>query len=271
MININICGYSSHHTPNTRIISANGNSDYLLLMIHSKSSVIVDGHTYFTTPNTLIIFDKHTPYNYGSISDDYRDDWIHFDFIDETPLLKTLGLPLNIPIMLPEATIFSSLITFLVNEFYSNGPYKSSNVDNYMRILLQKFTEHLSVLPDSPQSHPHYVALNHLRVAIQNAPYLKWTVKQMADELHMSPSHFQHLYKDVFSISCISDVIAIRIAYARHHLKTTDLPIKDIAQLCSYENDVHFIRQFKKLVGVSPGEYRKNIPVNTADGLNHMF
>jgi AraC family transcriptional regulator of arabinose operon len=271
MIKTNICGYSSHHPANTRIISKNGNSDYLLLMINSKASVIVNGHTYFTTPNTLILFDKNIPYNYGSTGEDYRDDWIHFDFAEEEPSFKELGLPLNIPIVLPEASIFASLITLLVNEFYSNGPYRCSNVDHYMHILLQKLSEHLRVLPDSPQSHPHYAALNHLRVAIQNAPYMKWTIGQMAEELHMSPSRFQHLYKAVFGISCINDVIDIRIEYARHHLKTTNLSIQNIAQLCGYENDVHFIRQFKKQVGVTPGEYRKNIPVNTANGSKHMF
>lgn len=271
MIKINICGYSSHHQPHTRIISSNGNSDYLLLLINSKASIIVNDNTFITTPNTLIIFDKYMPYNYGSTGEDYRDDWIHFDFVDECPLFKELSLSLNIPIQLSETSVFSSLITFLVNEFYSNGLYRYSNVDHYIRILLQKFSESLCVLPDSPQSHPHFAILNHLRVLIQNAPYLKWTVNQMAKELHMSTSRLQHLYKEIFGISIINDVIGIRIEYARHHLKTTDLSIQAIAQLCGYENDVHFIRQFKKHLGLTPGEYRRSIPVSTTGGITHMF
>lgn len=271
MIKINICGYSSHHQPDTRIISVSGNSDYLLLLINSKASIMVNDHTYITTPGTLIIFDKNIAYNYGSTGEDYRDDWIHFDFADEAPLFEQLDLPLNIPILLPDTSIFPSLITFLVNEFYSNSLYKLSNVDLYARILLQKFSEQLSVHPDSPQSHPHYAALNNLRVLIQNSPYLKWTVNQMSEKLHMSPSRFQHLYKTLFGISIFNDVIGIRIEYARHHLKTTDLSVKAIALLCGYENDVHFIRQFKKRLGITPGEYRRNIPANTLGVTNHMF
>lgn len=264
-------GYGSRHVPASRIIRTSGNADYLIVITRSNASFTVNGETYLTTPNTLILFDKYTPYNYGSINEEYINDWLHFDFLDEKPLFEELMLPLNIPITLPEVSIFSTLITLLINELYLKGPYLLENLDSYTRILLHKLSEHIRILPNSVQSHPYYPAMNQLRASIHNAPYDKWTVSRMADELHMSPSYFQHLYKDLFGISCINDVIGIRIAYARYHLKNTDLSIQEVAELCGYENDVHFIRQFKKLVGMTPGEYRRNVPVNTEADFTHYF
>jgi len=37
----------------------------------------------------------------------------------------------------------------------------------------------------------------------------------------------------------------------------SDLPIKEISNLCGYKNEVHFMRQFKKLTTLTPTEYRR--------------
>ena len=44
---------------------------------------------------------------------------------------------------------------------------------------------------------------------------------------------------------------------AKYYLNNTHLPVNRIAALCGYENDVHFIRQFKSRSGMTAGEYRK--------------
>ncbi|HCL04174.1 MAG TPA: AraC family transcriptional regulator, partial [Lachnoclostridium phytofermentans] len=46
--------------------------------------------------------------------------------------------------------------------------------------------------------------------------------------------------------------------YAKDLLSKTNMPIKEVANECGYKNEVHFMRQFKSIVGVTPSEYRKN-------------
>lgn len=271
MLRINRCGYNSSHSKNTRINSVTGSPDYLLLIIASNATIQVQDRFYTTGPNTLIIFDKKVPYNYGSIGETYSDDWVHFDIENEPILFESLDLSLNTPIPLPDLPVFGTLTTSLVNEFYSKSTLSQQNQDLYMRLLLNKLSEHIHMLPTSTQAHPHFAALNQLRIHILNEPYKKWKIENMAESLNISVSHFQHLYKTLFGISCINDVIGSRIAYARYHLKNTDLTIQQIAFQCGYENDVHFIRQFKKLVGVTPGQYRQNIPIDTQNNFNQSF
>ena len=76
--------------------------------------------------------------------------------------------------------------------------------------------------------------------------------------MSLSVPHFQALYKEEFGISCYEDVINARMEKARYYLKNTVLPIKTVAELCGYANDVHFIRQFRQRTGMTAGEYRKN-------------
>jgi AraC family transcriptional regulator of arabinose operon len=54
-------------------------------------------------------------------------------------------------------------------------------------------------------------------------------------------------------------VIACKIPYAKTSLAATGGTVREIATLCGYENEEHFMRQFKREVGLTPTEYRKQM------------
>lgn len=49
----------------------------------------------------------------------------------------------------------------------------------------------------------------------------------------------------------------IRLSHARALLQGTDLPVKDVAQQVGYLDPTNFIRRFKAVEGLTPGQYRK--------------
>ena len=81
--------------------------------------------------------------------------------------------------------------------------------------------------------------------------------EELAERMHLSISHFQHLYREFFGTSCIRDVIDARIAYAQYYLTTTEMSIQALAVFCGYESELHFMRQFKKYTGLTPSGYRE--------------
>ena len=98
-----------------------------------------------------------------------------------------------------------------------------------------------------------------LRSQIYNMPYNDWNIEGLAHQLTMSKSYFQHLYKEIFGISVMNDVIQSRIEHSKYLLSTTDISITQIAQMCGYKCDLHFMRQFKTRMQMTPSEYRKHI------------
>jgi AraC family transcriptional regulator of arabinose operon len=86
---------------------------------------------------------------------------------------------------------------------------------------------------------------------------MKWNVDAMAAYVNMSRSYFQHLYRETFGVSCIADVISGKIEKAKEILSETGCTVSQVAAMCGYDNEEHFMRQFKKVVGITPTKYRK--------------
>ena len=98
-----------------------------------------------------------------------------------------------------------------------------------------------------------------LRLHMLSKPYHNFTPAELADTLHISPSYFQALYKDYFGVPFKTDLINMRLEYAKRLIEETTLPFEEIAYQCGYTNEIHFYRQFKAKIGMTPREYRLSV------------
>lgn len=96
-----------------------------------------------------------------------------------------------------------------------------------------------------------------LRRNIISDPQKDWNIDDMAHEIGISRSHLQRLYKQIFSISIKEDVISARIKRAMQLLAHTNMRVQEIAERCGYNNDNHFMRQFRERTGFTASQYRK--------------
>lgn len=143
-------------------------------------------------------------------------------------------------------------------EYYSSTTKNSDIINLMLNTLLLKLGNILETQSFNRQQHVHYSELIQLRNDIYSNPHRSWQVAMMAQQVNLCPTYLQKLYKQTFGISCMADVITSRIHHAQDILSKTTLPINDVARACGYENDVHFMRQFKKQMGMTPSNYRAN-------------
>jgi AraC-like DNA-binding protein len=81
-------------------------------------------------------------------------------------------------------------------------------------------------------------------------------IQDIADYVGLSYSHVRKIFKDKIGKN-IGDVInSLRMQEAKDLLVRTEISIKDLALVLGYNNDQTFSRIFKKLEGITPGEYR---------------
>ncbi|HWT73456.1 MAG TPA: AraC family transcriptional regulator [Mobilitalea sp.] len=259
MIHINFGGCDSRHTPGCIIASTHGNQDYLIIVAKTNATFEIDGSRYETLPGSMVIFDKNIPYRYWNSHGEYVNDWLHFDFYEEAPSFHSLSIPLNQVFSLNHLPAITLLMNQIISELYSDSSHRDEIIDYFMHILLIRLSEQIHSKEDPIRSHPLYPQMSTLRATMYNFSEEKWTIDRMCSDLHISSSYFQHLYKKMFQISCINDLVNARIEAAKFRLRRTNLQINDISELCGYENEVHFCRQFKKNTGLSPREYRNKL------------
>lgn len=82
-------------------------------------------------------------------------------------------------------------------------------------------------------------------------------LKDVADELCLSPKYFSRLFKEDTGVGFNDYKLKIRTQKAQNLLAQTDYSINQIAERFGYKNLESFIRLFKKTTGMTPTAYRK--------------
>lgn len=83
------------------------------------------------------------------------------------------------------------------------------------------------------------------------------SVASIAKLYNISPSHFIRSFKSIYGTTPNEYKQNYRLSQAMNLLRMTNLPIQDIAYQCGFCDPFYFSRIFKKRIGVSPYEYRK--------------
>ncbi len=85
------------------------------------------------------------------------------------------------------------------------------------------------------------------------------TVEQLAHVAGMSSSTFFREFKAVMGRPPIEHLVRLRIGRAQRLLQTTPLRIGEVAAVAGFEDSNYFTRQFRRLTGTSPREYRGRV------------
>ncbi|MDE7293362.1 MAG: AraC family transcriptional regulator [Oscillospiraceae bacterium] len=257
---INFIGYNHSHEKNFEINRPYGSGNYLLLLFKSPAFAEINGSRLKIRENSFIIYDVGSPQHYGACEHTYVNDWIHFSLEEEeVNFFAEHNIPLDTPVYAGSLTEHSEAIRGLCFEHNSEAEYKSESIDLQLRLLLIKLSRSMSGSNVSRANvdDTRYYIMQQIRSMIFSTHPMTLSVEELARQAAMSRSYFQRTYKKLFGESVITDIISSRLEYAKLLLATTDYSVKEIAEKCGYENDVHFMRQFKSHTGLTPSLYRK--------------
>jgi len=84
----------------------------------------------------------------------------------------------------------------------------------------------------------------------------KITLQDLADTIQLSRSYLQVIFKEVTGTSPIEYLINVRVNKAKELIKAGCDNIREVSELCGFNDSFYFSRMFKKIEGVSPSQYR---------------
>ena len=83
------------------------------------------------------------------------------------------------------------------------------------------------------------------------------SLDSVAEYVYLSPSYFSRLFKKEMGINFIDYLNKVRIEESKKYLTDLKISLSDIAHTVGFTDQSYYTKVFKKIEGISPGQYRK--------------
>lgn len=128
--------------------------------------------------------------------------------------------------------------------------------------LKSLYSEHLTALyrlyVAYSETKNHRAMVSELKTYIEeNFENPDLSLKHISDRFHISAKYASYLFKEEFNLKFVDFIVNLRMERAQELLAETDETIQNISIRVGYANSITFGRVFKRIVGVTPGDYRK--------------
>lgn len=93
---------------------------------------------------------------------------------------------------------------------------------------------------------------------MEGDPSRSFTLGKMAESVNLSAPYFCYLFKTITGVPPAKYLKSLRMQQAALLLTTTFLSVKEIVRRVGLTDESHFVRDFKRLYGMTPSEYRNS-------------
>lgn len=249
---INYIGYNFTHREKFGLNRPEGAKSNVFINVKSPAKFIINSKEITANPGSIVFIKKGTPHSYEYDKCYCTDDWFHFELSEEEE--EHYQLPYDTVIHLDDTTLISFFVAKMQYEQYGQNEYRDRKIDLYFELLCLEIEERMKA---TSAGKPQDFSIYNMRAYIYNYPNKRLKNKYYADLVNMSISHFQRTYEKTFGVTPTQDIILSRVERVKYLLKNTNDSIGEIAEQLNYKNDVQLFRQFKKITGMTPLEYRK--------------
>ena len=240
-------------------IREEGCEQYILMYsVEGSGWISIEGQRINVKKNQYFTIPKNTPHSYGSNnSNPWTIYWVHFTgtlapfFIESFSKAESI-LPSKISRIEDRILLFEEIIQNL------EMGYSMDNI-NYANICLLHFLGSFRYLSQFRQVRKakEVDMVESSILFMKESIAHKITLEELAFKAGLSPSHYSITFKKKTGRSPLDYLIHLKIQQACQYFDHTQLKIKEVAKRVGYDDPYYFSRIFKKIMNMSPVQYRK--------------
>ena len=255
------CGtYRLKTRPNLPTYWQKGRRDYQILYVaNGKTHFWFDGREEIVSTGHMVLYKPEEIQKYVYYLEDNPEVfWIHFTGSDVKNILAYHGISLDEHVfycgVLPDyKALFRKIIQELQLCRYGYEDYIASLFNDILLLVDRQQHEQKKATGDVQEQIER-------AAAYFNENYnTKISIDDYAESLHISTNWFIHNFKQYTGMSPAQYILSLRMVNAQSLLERTTYNIKEISEIVGYENPLYFSRVFKKEIGKSPAQYRKEM------------
>lgn len=133
--------------------------------------------------------------------------------------------------------------------------YKINTKDSFNKL----FYEFFNMIQKRETINSSKLTIEDIKELIQyNYCDYSFSLQLIADKFNVSLSYLSQYFKEKTNSTILDYITTLKMEKAKNLLLTSNMTLKDIAEQIGYVNVSSFIRRFKQVTGMTPGEYKKN-------------
>lgn len=254
------CG--AEHCPGGHFYGPAVRDHYLIHYIHSGTGIFqTDGTTYhLKAGNGFLICPDIVTFYQADPDDPWHYSWIGFHGLKAEAYLLEAGLTAEHPVFeYTEDDYIENCFREMTGAYYLK---KGSAVKRmaYLYLFLYKLTQtntqELYYQTKESQRETYittalqFIELNYSR---------KISINMISDYIGLNRSYLNSIFKAALGKTLQQYLMEFRVRKACELLENNNLHISDIAHSVGYPDQLLFSKVFKRIQGVSPSEYKKNV------------
>ncbi len=253
------CGVNTEETDgNSYMNRPHGRKDYQLCIL-TKGEMIVeaDGNEHIMHAGDVFLYKPNKSQVYYTRPNvPYEWRWVHFSGTGVPELLDRFKITDSAPLHLPNTVKIERQHTEMVSEFIQKKLHYQSALNGQFLVLLSTISRTLWAA-DTPGRGTYLPKLEASRQDIYWRYNQDLEIEELAKNCNFSPSRYLYLFKRQYGVTPHHYQTLLRIEKAKTMLQSTDFTIRQISEKVGYVDHSYFSRVFKRIVGLSPSEYRQ--------------
>ena len=186
------------------------------------------------------------------LNDKFKESNVKFIFDDDK---KNIILVNKIDDMFEWITLGNELEVEIYKYLKCNVIIEQANVSSGILKIKDVYLKIINSVNEKKKCSP--MALLTIKYIEENYYLNDLNINDISDKLEVTSSYLSKLLKKETGLSFIDYLTNIRIKKAMYIMEDPTIKIYDVAELVGYSNQHYFCRAFKKVVGVSPTEYKR--------------
>jgi AraC-like DNA-binding protein len=238
-----------------------------IICLQGTMKGITDMRAYTSHAPCLFIILPEQILQYESLSEDFSGLFIVMSkqFLNDTMTNIRENLPLNLSVRQnPWVPLTGQELNALINYFYmmkdtisvKENPYRIKIAKHLTKAFFYGAGYHLHKLSDKEDKSKQEMLLTKFLTLVQAHYKEQRKLNFYADKLCLTPKHLSKVIKETGGKPAnewINDYVVLE---AKALLKSTNMTIQQISDELNFPSQSFFGKYFKRVVGVSPKEYR---------------
>ncbi|MBE7022488.1 MAG: AraC family transcriptional regulator [Ruminococcaceae bacterium] len=152
------------------------------------------------------------------------------------------------------------------SDFFFRAPFGSMQMiqmylQQFLILLLREGQEKTesAYRPETEETESSRELIREMVGYLERHVYQKFSVSEMCQDFNYSTMHLSKVFKNTMGLSILEYYLNLKMLEARRMIREDNMNIAQIAQKLGYNSPQYFSRSFKRIVGMTPHEYKNSV------------